>query len=43
MYDNGSDLIDCKDNDGNDIVAIGYYTCTDGTFFITETSLYELK
>jgi hypothetical protein len=43
MYDTGhGSLLDCVDQTNNTIAAIGYYTCTAGTFFITNTNLYEL-
>ena len=42
MYDRGSGLIECADSTGASVVATGYCDGSNGTFFVSNTSVYRL-
>lgn len=43
MYDVGAGLQDCKAASGANVVATGCYTCAEGTFFVSDSAVYELE
>lgn len=42
MYDRGAGLIECADSAGASVVATGYCDGSNGTFFVSSTSVYRL-
>jgi len=42
MYDAGGGLSTCFDETGAVVKAVGGYTCSNGTFFISDSAVYEL-
>lgn len=42
MYDRGAGLVECADSVGASVVAVGYCDGSNGTFFVSSTSVYRL-
>lgn len=42
MYDRGTELVECADSAGASVVAVGYCDGSNGTFFVSDTSVYRL-
>ena len=42
MYDRGAGLVECTDSVGASVVATGYCDGSNGTFFVSSTSVYRL-
>ena len=42
MYDRGAGLVECADSAGASVVATGYCDGSNGTFFVSSTSVYRL-
>lgn len=42
MYDRGAGLVECADSAGASVVAVGYCDGSNGTFFVSDTSVYRL-
>ena len=42
MYDKGSGLVECVNSDSVSVVAVGYCDGSNGTFFVSNESVYRL-